>query len=88
MIFHTKLWSMSWMFGAERLKSARRVNDIRGQQNALRQFIKKIELGYGIAQNWYSYPLRAFDNTDKAISPMGASLLRQTFTLPFVYQIE
>jgi DNA invertase Pin-like site-specific DNA recombinase len=54
------------------IESAQRVNDIRGQQSVLRQFVQKIELGYGIARVWYSYPLGAFRNTERASYPMGA----------------
>jgi hypothetical protein len=36
--------------------------------------LKKIELGYGIARIWYSFPIRAFDNKERANSPLGAQI--------------
>ena len=55
-----------------KIESARHTNDIRSQQNALRQFVKKIELGYGRARIWYSYPIHALYNTERGNAPVGA----------------
>ena len=54
------------------IESARQVNDIRGQQNVLRRFVKKIELGYGKARVWYAYPIQSLNNTERDNTPVGA----------------
>jgi hypothetical protein len=42
------------------IEDARDQNDIRGLQRLVRQFVTKIELGYGTARLWYNYPIDAF----------------------------
>ncbi len=57
-----------------KIESAKQSNDVRSQQNVLRQFVNKIELGYGRARIWYTYPIHALYNTERGNAPVGAQI--------------